>query len=848
MRKQEVVSSDGKLDYDQIFSSSNGEGVGLLHLLSTSAIGVVRVSESDEIVDINNSFSVFSGYRLEEIESTAFNDLDISDYEGGLIFGDATVNQLNEEQQIVQIITKDRKKKYAVQSQHDFVDSNGKYSDILFQDVTHLIVDIQYYEYTNKAAKVGGWEYDVINKTFRASYEVYDIHEVGLNSFFEISDPFKFYGKSVQEYMMTEFRDCIINQRPKYFEELPFYSATGKKKWVKLTFTPEIVDNLTIKIFGSLQDVTAEVTLRNELEATKSRFEQLFNHSPNPLLVIRKDDHQILQANISALEFYGYSRLEIERLKFSEICSACKAGQKPKLSTYGNELVKIVENRRVIHFQKSGEKLLVDVFMREAEIDGELVQIVLVNDVESQQQIEDALSRLNEFLSKLIESSPLAIITLDENGNVEMWNRSAEKLFGWKNYEVFGKPIPFVPEEKQNEFKTNLKKGLESNAPFLLEIDRVKKNGDLISLREYVSPIKNNGNRVDRLMLFIEDVTTSKRIKNALVESERNYRHLVEVSNDLIWRLDKDSTISFINRATKGILDYEPKELIGSAFTDLLCKDQITYYKSIFRRVMFGEKFENVEFQVLSRSGDFKYLSGTVYPTYDATGNVIGCTGSASDITHIIEHQHHLEEMLKEKEILIKEIHHRVKNNLAVVSGLLTLQTNSQTDETTILALTESQSRIQSIATIHEKLYQDELFTQIEMRSYLEQLTKDIGATYSSIHRNIRVNVRGDEIYLNVNQAVPFGILTNELVINAFKYAFVDMDEGIITLDLKKNGDEVIFTVSDNGLGLPDDFSLESSSSLGMTLVKSLSMQLEGHLSYWSEKGAHFSVVFIPDK
>jgi two-component sensor histidine kinase len=214
----------------------------------------------------------------------------------------------------------------------------------------------------------------------------------------------------------------------------------------------------------------------------------------------------------------------------------------------------------------------------------------------------------------------------------------------------------------------------------------------------------------------------------------------------------------------------------------------------------------------------------------------------------MIEHQRHLELMLKEKEILIKEIHHRVKNNLAVVSGLLTLQSGTQTDEATIMALTESQSRIQSIATIHEQLYQDELFTQIEMQSYLKRLTKDIGETYSHIHRNITVKVEGDEVFLNVNQAVPFGILTNELVINAFKYAFEGLPEGLITLSLKKIKDEVTFKVSDNGVGLPENFSPQSNGSLGMTLVQSLALQLGAELNYWTEKGSNFSICFTPEK
>jgi len=299
--------------------SNVAEGQGLYGLFYESSIGIIICDQNYILLDANDSFCNYSVYDQEILIGLSMSELKISDYEGGLIFGDASVERLKEDQKIVQIVTAKSKKRYAIITELNIQSGQEEMKKILFQDVTPLIQDIEYYEFTSHAAQVGGWEFDVLNKTFRASKEVYDIHEVGMHSFFEISHPFKFYGNSVQELMSEEFRDCIINQEPKTFEKLPFYSATGRKKWVKLTFTPVVAGDITIKIFGSLQDITREVELKQELEKSKQRYENLFNYSPNPLLVVRLSDDRILQANEAAIEFYGYSEDELLALTAYDI-------------------------------------------------------------------------------------------------------------------------------------------------------------------------------------------------------------------------------------------------------------------------------------------------------------------------------------------------------------------------------------------------------------------------------------------------------------------------------------------------------------------------------------------------
>ncbi len=206
---------------------------------------------------------------------------------------------------------------------------------------------------------------------------------------------------------------------------------------------------------------------------------------------------------------------------------------------------------------------------------------------------------------------------------------------------------------------------------------------------------------------------------------------------------------------------------------------------------------------------------------------------------------------LQEKEILLKEIHHRVKNNLQVVSSLLFLQTRFVKDETVLHALEESRSRVQTMAMIHDKLYRSNDFTRIDFLEYLRSLTQELVATYHHSTRPVTVNTEGEEVLLNINVAVPCGLIVNELVTNALKHAFpldgetaANSTPDKIFIGLKQRSDMVELIVSDNGKGLPPDIDLENIDSLGMKLISMLTSQLHGEMTVEREHGTKFILTF----
>ena len=230
-------------------------------------------------------------------------------------------------------------------------------------------------------------------------------------------------------------------------------------------------------------------------------------------------------------------------------------------------------------------------------------------------------------------------------------------------------------------------------------------------------------------------------------------------------------------------------------------------------------------------------------PLFDENGEVYGIFAEVMDYSEQIAYQKQLEESLREKETLLAEIHHRVKNNLAIVTSMMELQAMDTEQSELQDSLRVAQQRIQTIATIHELLYGAESLSQLNFGENIKQLVGNLEQIYKN-GKQISVHVESDPIPMNINQAIPCALLVNEVVTNAYKHAFEHRDNGIIEVTLQENNEEVLLTVKDNGVGLPDDFMKENSSSIGMTLIKLLKQQLEGEMEFSSVNGTQFIFKF----
>jgi two-component sensor histidine kinase len=234
-------------------------------------------------------------------------------------------------------------------------------------------------------------------------------------------------------------------------------------------------------------------------------------------------------------------------------------------------------------------------------------------------------------------------------------------------------------------------------------------------------------------------------------------------------------------------------------------------------------------------------------PIFDTKGIVSEVSLVAHDSSEKKKASINIIESLKEKEVLLKEIHHRVKNNLQVISSILNLQSSFVTDEHTLEILQESRNRIRSMAIIHENLYRTEDFSSINFSNYLENLTTNLIASYR-INEEIELKTNLNNVDLVLDQAIPCGLLVNELITNALKYAWKNGEKGVISINLFEEAGKVNLEVFDDGVGLPLDYSQIKTETLGLQLVETLIEQLDGEIKVENENGTKYFIKFESTK
>lgn len=369
-----------------------------------------------------------------------------------------------------------------------------------------------------------------------------------------------------------------------------------------------------------------------------------------------------------------------------------------------------------------------------------------------------------------------------------------------------------------------------------------------IAVLMHKKPLENVNRCKQYLQIYSDRVAAEierKRAETELLEREQELRSINEHISEGIYRSTPNDGLVYVNEAFATMFGYDtPQELLQIEAPALYAneerREEIT---EIENRQGYIKNME-VEFRRKGGSTFWGLMSGKV--VQDKQGNVQYYDGSVLDITDRKKSEELLKQSLKEKEILLAEIHHRVKNNMAIISGLLELEAmNRQSDTELKNILHESQLRIHSMAMIHEKLYKAGNFTNLKIGNYIIELVEIIQNTLSANDKNIDIKIEKEcEVRLNINQAIPCALILNELVTNALKYAFDDTDEGKLCIRLTEEDEIVTFVVKDNGPGLPEDIDAKSKKSLGFVLVKQLTKQLEGELKIYNEEGACFEIMF----
>ena len=390
--------------------------------------------------------------------------------------------------------------------------------------------------------------------------------------------------------------------------------------------------------------------------------------------------------------------------------------------------------------------------------------------------------------------------------------------------------------------------------------------------------------RPEYTLLIVENISARKQAEHASQRSEERYRLLAENATDIISKISTTGKITYVTPAIMHVLGYEPVELIGQRISDLVHPEDSAAVLEAGKRVAEEPMVERVRYRARRKDGEYTWVETNVQAVFDQDGMPLETVSVTRDITQRISFEDtlrrthlrleqrvdqrtaalkrtnqalevenserkraedRLKSALKEKDLLMQEIFHRVKNNLQVISSLLKLQSQQAEHQETIRILEDSRNRLNSMALIHANLYGQDDLSQVDFAEYVRKLSTHLLKTYQHLNvGRVDLNILFGKILLDIETAIPCGLIINELISNSLKYAFPDCpkSENVISIDFIEQVDHYHLLVSDNGVGLPADVDVFDSRSFGLKLVRMLIRQLDGEQIVNSGDGTTFKI------
>ncbi|MCL1470539.1 PAS domain S-box protein [Argonema antarcticum] len=581
-----------------------------------------------------------------------------------------------------------------------------------------------------------------------------------------------------------------------------------------------------------------------QLRESEERFRSIFNQAAVGIAQLLLSG-QYFVVNQKFADIVGYTEEELQQKTFQEITHPDDISE--NLVNYrqiwAGEIETYSMEKRYI--RKNGFPVWVNLtvsLLRCGNAGEPKYFINIVEDISgrkrAQQELRENEARLQKIIANLFESEARlhtivanlfdGLLIVDRFSKVRFANPAAGKLFNCQPEDLIGQ-----------EF------GLPIAVSNTVELGIIRSRGEISIGEMSVVPVQWEGESV--YVVSLRDITERKRAEEALRESEERFRQLAENVQDVFWLLSPEGKeILYVSPAYEQIWGRPCEQLYAdrqSWIDSIEPEDRETVLAKM--SALGTEKSTSVEYRIVQPDGSIRWIWDRSFPIKDEFGKVYRTAGIAEDITDRKLAEAQIKASLQEKEILLKEVHHRVKNNMQVISSLLELQSQSLNDALAIDLFRESQNRISSMALIHEQLYQSEHLDRIDLVEYIQSLVANLLQSFGCTNNTIHLNLNVAPIYLNIETAIPCGLIINEVLSNSLKYAFPQGSKGEVSIQfIQLASKEFNLSISDNGIGLPPNFNLETTETLGLRLVRILTRQLKGVLEIDSHQGTTFKITF----
>lgn len=656
-------------------------------------------------------------------------------------------------------------------------------------------------------------------------------------------------GETVFEEIIKPNLDRCLSGKTVHYGEWFTYPRLGRQ-FISVTYVPyHDSDHHISGVVISLRNITHLKHIEESLRENKLKFRQLIDNVQDVLYIHDAQTNEVLYLNAAFEEVWGIEREKVyenpcvwmKRIhpddyqqvsrEFESLESGVNFNQEYRIIRPDGE-IRWIWGRNFPVFDESGK------IYRTAGI---------AEDITERKIAQKTLELQDIIVKNMAEGICLVRAT---NGEIVYANPKFEQIFGYEFGELTGKHVSIVNYDDESKSAEDVNQEIRRNVlekgEYSYEVQNIKKDGTPFWCRATTSCF-DHPDYGKILVAVQEDISDRKATQEALRASEQRLQYLIKSSPAVIFssKMEGDFGTTYISENVVEVLGYEAQTFLNDSrfWIDRVHPDDVERILANIPKIYERDSLIH-EFRFLKADGSYCWLFEQIRLMRDEQNRPKEILGYLVDISDRKVTENLIATSLQEKEVLLKEIHHRVKNNLQVICSLLNLQSRSLPDLTTRDLIQESQNRVRSMAIVHEKLYCAKNIASINLAEYINDLTKNLLSSYQVRTSKVILNAEIDPtIFLDIDTAVPCGLILNELISNACKYAFSIEQQGEIYLRAIANEkQQLVLTVGDNGKGLPPDFDIDRTKTLGLQLVKSLTHQLRGNIIIERSQGTQFQV------
>lgn len=675
------------------------------------------------------------------------------------------------------------------------------------------------------------------------------------------------------------------NKVKKFSYSFKIHKKNGGEIWLENNLIP--ITNAAKKIvfyINIIHDITAGKQTQLETQMQYINYRNLLDNSPVAYIIHEcgicqylnnaflsmlklKDKNQVLGRPITS--FLGEEQKDRANQLISSIYSGNKQEEKIFSSftikgASGNTLEQEVKSVKITFNDRECILSLVNNLseqrQREQEkqkmISVELSNAMLQKEIREREEIQKSLTEKTAHLSSIFESSNHLHWTVNREYKIVSFNKNYSEVVKYlydinvqTGINIEQHLAPDIAENYIDFWHTRYASAFKGNK---LEFEKSDEFAHRHIFRKvFINPIYNDKREITELSCLAHEITDSKIYEQKLLNQTAKLTAIFDSSHHYIWTIDRNEKLTSFNKNYYDLVTtlYNTKPYVGLVLDRGVLANDKEY--TMLLKYHYNRAFNGIatSFEIETRDQELKnvYLEIFLNPIYE-NNTVVEVSGIAHNITEKKHVQQRMELSLKEKEILLREVHHRVKNNMQVISSILNLQSSYVSDEYALTLLKESQNRIKTMAHIHESLYQNKSFTSVNFSDYVNTLVNNIVQSYAYSSDKINLEINLEPITLSLDSSIPAGLIINELITNAIKHAFPGKRQGTIFFNLRCENNLVILELKDNGVGFAEGLDFENSHSLGLQLVNTLTEQIDGKIKFKSELNVGTEVVVTFNK